>query len=292
MQRVLALVGAGVMAVVLSSSASWAKSTTTDNVKTDFWGSGVAVADPTVPANNSTPSAYAAVDLKITLRDVYGGTGLNWDDGPNNVIAGCGAPTCVPAVMKPGVHRFPYVAGAGGKVPEAGIGHFTLSWHDADGRIHRARLPIQSDIGFAHLPSWATPKPPTDKVTTGTWGKGVVVADPTVPANNSTPVAYAAVDLKITLRNANGGTGLNWDDGSNNVIGGCGAPHCMPAVMKPGVVYRFPYVAGASGPVPEAGIGHFTLRWHDAGGRFHKVRLLIQKDIGFAHLPAWAKPKP
>ncbi|HUZ15072.1 MAG TPA: hypothetical protein VMU72_02700 [Gaiellaceae bacterium] len=276
------------MAVVLSASASWAKSTTTDIVKTDFWGSGVAVADPTVPANNSTPSAYAAVDLKITLRDIYGGTGLTWDNGPNNVIGGCGAPVCLPPVMKPRVYRFPYVAGIGGP-PEAGIGHFTLSWHDADGRRHQLRLLVQRDIGFAHLPSWATPKPPIDKVTTGTWGKGVVVVDPTVPANNSTPSAYAAVYLKITMRNANGGTGLSWDNGSNNVIGGCGAPACMPAVMKPGV-YRFPYVAGVGGLVPQAGIGHFTLRWHDPSGRFHKVRLPIQKDIGFAHLPWWAKP--
>jgi hypothetical protein len=286
-QRVLALVGVGVMAVVLSASASRATSTTA-SVKTDFWGSGVAVVDPTVPANNSTPSAYASIDLKITLRDIYGGTGLTWDNGPNNVIGGCGAPVCLQAVMKPRIYRFPYVAGVGGPVPEAGIGHFTLYWHDANGRIHRARLPVQRDIGFARLPAWATPNH-NDKVQSGTWGKGVAVVDPTVPANDSTPSNYAAVYLKITLRNAYGGTGLNWDNGPNNVIAGCGAPVCVPRVMKPGV-YRFPYVAGAGSKVAEAGIGHFTLRWHDARGQFHSARLPIQSDIGFAHLPAWAKP--
>jgi len=284
-QRVLALVGVGVMAVVLSASTSWAKSAT-DTVTTGSWGMGVAVVDPTVPANNSTPSNYAAVDLKITLRNSYGGTTLNWDDGPNNVIAGCGAPTCLPAVMKPGVYRFPYVAGKGGHVAEAGIGHFTLSWHDSNRTVHRLRLPVQSDIGFAHLPAWAKP---VDKVTTGTWGKGVAVVDPTVPANDSTPSAYAAVNLTITLRSAYGGTTLVWDDGPNNVIGGCGAPTCLPAVMKPGV-YRFPYVAGVGGPVPRAGIGHFSLIWHDSNRTAHRLRLLVQGDIGFAHLPAWAKP--
>lgn len=288
MKRVLALVGAGVIAVVLSASASRATPTPTDNVKTDFWGSGVAVVDPTVPANNSTPSAYAAVDLKITLREIYGGITLTWDDGPTNVIGGCGAPGCLPVVMKPRVWRFPYVAGVGGQVPEAGIGHFNLSWYDSNRRPHHLRLPIQSDVGFANLPAWATPTY-NDKVQTGTWGRGVAVVDPTVPANDSTPSNYAAVELKITLRNANGGTGLNWDNGPNNVIAGCGAPTCVPAVMKPGV-YRFPYVAGAGSQVAEAGIGHFTLRWHDNFGGFHYLRLPIQSDIGFAHLPLWATP--
>ena len=283
MQRVLALVGVGVMAMVLSASTSWAKSTT-DVVTTGAWGMGVAVVDPTVPANKSTPSAYAALKLNITVRDSNGGTTLTWSVDPTHVIGGCGAPTCLPAVMKPGVYRFPYVAGVGGPVPKAGAGEFVLTWHDANRTTHRIRLLVQSDTGFAHLPAWAQP---VDKVTTGSWGTGVAVADPTVSANDSTPTAYAAFDLKITLRNAYGGTGLTWDDGPNNVIGGCGAPNCLPAVMKPGV-YKFPYVAGAGGPVPEAGIGHFTLRWHDVNGKFHAVRLLLQKDIGFAHLPAWA----
>jgi hypothetical protein len=156
MQRVLALVGALFMAVALSASASWARSST-DKVTTGTWGKGVAVVDPTVPANDSTPSAYAAVDLKITLRNRYGGTGLTWDNGPGKVIVGCSAPVCVPAVMKPGVYRFPYVAGAGGQVPRAGIGHFTLYWHDASHKRHALRLLIQRDVGFAHLPPWAKP---------------------------------------------------------------------------------------------------------------------------------------
>jgi hypothetical protein len=280
-------VGAGVLAVVLSASTSQAKSTS-DIVTTGSWGSGVAVVDPTVPANNSTPSAYAAVDLKITLRDIYGGTGLSWDDGPTNGIGGCGAPVCLPAVMKPGVYRFPYVAGVGGQVPEAGIGHFTLRWHDAGRRPHSLRLTVQSDVGFANLPAWAKPVI-ADKVTTGTWGRGVAVVDPTVPANDSTPSNYAAVELKITLRNANGGTGMNWDNGPNDVIAGCHAPICLPAVMKPGV-YKLPYTPGVGGKVAEAGIGHFTLRWHDNFGGYHYLRLPVQSDVGFAHLPVWAKP--
>jgi hypothetical protein len=275
------------MAVVLSASVSRATSTT-DTVKTDFWGSGVAVVDPTVPANNTTPSAYAAVNLTITLRASYGGITLTWDDGPNNVIAGCGAPGCLPVVVKPGVHRFPYVAGAGSPVPEAGIGHFNLSWHDSNRRPHHLQLPVQSDVGFANLPDWAVPVT-SDRVTTGTWGRGVAVVDPTVPADGSTPSNYAAVDLKITLRNSYGGTGLSWDNGPNQGLGGCGAPTCLPSVMKPGV-YKFPYVTDAGGQVAEAGIGHFTLRWHDVRGRFHSARLLVQSDTGFAHLPAWAKP--
>lgn len=281
MQRVLALVGVGVMAVVLSASTSWAKSAT-DTVTTGSWGKGVAVVDPTVPANNSTPSAYAAVYLSVTVRNAT----LIWVANPKNTIGGCGAPACMPAVMKPGIYRFPYVAGVGGPVPEAGLGSFILRWQDSARKHHSLRLPIQSDTGFANLPAWAKL---IDKVTTGSWGKGVAVMDPTVPANDSTPSAYAAIDLKITLRNAYGGLGLNWDDGPNNVIGGCGAPHCVPSVMKPGV-YKFPYVAGGGGPVPEAGIGHFTLRWHDSSGVYHSARLLIQGDVGFAHLPAWAKP--
>lgn len=287
MRRLLALTGIGFAAVILSASTSRAQPTT-DAVKSDFWGNGVAVADPAVPANGVTPSAYAAVDLKITLRDIYGGTGLTWDDGPNNVIGGCGAPACLPSVMQPRVYRFPYVASPGSPVPEAGIGHFTLYWHDANRRPHHLRLLVQRDPGFANLPAWAVPVP-TDKVTTGTWGKGVAVVDPTVPADGVTPNAYAAVSLKITLRHAYGGTGLNWDNGPTNVLGGCGAPVCVPAVMKPGV-YKFPYVAAVGTPVPEAGTGHFTLRWHDARGRSHRLQLPLQSDAGFAHLPSWAKP--
>ena len=292
MKRVLVLLGAGLITVVLSASTSWARSTSTDTVTTGTWGKGVAVVDPTVPANDSTPSAYAAIDLTITLRDANpGGITLIWDDGAKNTIGGCGPPACAPSVMKPGIYRFPYVAGVGGTVPEAGIGHFTLLWHDSNGNPYRARLPIQSDTGFASLPPWASPTPiVTDKVTSGFWGKGVAVVDPTVPANDSTPSNYAAIYLKITLRNAYGGTGLNWDDGPNNVIAGCGAPYCVPAVMKPGV-YKFPYTAGsADAPLAEAGIGHFTLRWHDATGLPHHARVPIQSDTGFAHLPAWAKP--
>ncbi len=289
MQRVLALVGAGLMALVLSASASWAKSTT-DSVTTGSWGMGVAVADPTVPANNATPSAYAAVKLTITLRASNGGITLIWDDGPNKVIGGCGAPGCLPVVMKPGVYRFPYVAGAGGPLVEAGIGHFTLRWHDANRKLRSLRLPIQSDVGFANLPAWAKPLPVVDKVTSGTWGKGVAVVDPTrVPADGVHATNYAAIYLKITIRNANGGTGLNWDNGPNNVIAGCGAPVCLPAVMKPGV-YKLPYVPSAGSQVAQAGKGHFTLRWHDAARQPHSVRLPVQSDAGLAHLPAWAKP--
>lgn len=287
MQRVLALVGAVFLAVVLSASASWAKPTT-DTVTTGPWGMGVAVADPTVPANNSIPSAYAAVKLAITLRNANGGTGLVWDDGPGKVIGGCGAPACMPAVMKPGVYRFPYVAGTGGPLVEPGIGHFKLYWHDASRKLHSLRLPIQRDIRFAHLPAWA--KPPLDKVTTGTWGKGVAVVDPAhVPADGVHPTNYAAIYLTITIRNANGGTGMNWDNGPNNVIAGCGAPVCLPAVMKPGV-YKLPYVPSAGAQVAKAGIGHFTLRWYDANHMRHSLRLPVQSDPGLTHLPAWAKP--
>lgn len=289
MQRVLALVGAGVLAVILSASSSWAKSAT-DVVTTGTWGMGVAVADPTVTPDNSTPTAYAAVKLAITLRNANGGTGLVWDDGPKNVIGGCGAPACLPAVMKPGVYRFPYVGGPGGPRVEAGIGHFTLIWHTADGKRHQLRLLAQSDIGFKQLPAWAKPLPRTDTVTTGTWGKGVAVVDPAhVPSDGVHPTNYAAIYLKITIRNADGGTSLNWDNGKNNVIAGCGAPVCLPKVMKPGV-YKFPYVHSAGSQVAEAGIGHFTLIWHDSYGDRHTVRLPIQSDSGLARLPAWAKP--
>lgn len=123
-----------------------------DQVWTGSWGQGVAVVDPMVPANDVTPSAYAAIDLTITLTDPT----LIWDNGPKEVIGGCGAPDCLPDVMAPGVYKFPYVAGTGGVVPELG-GHFHLSGYDAKGRSVTISLPLQYDPGFANLPSWATP---------------------------------------------------------------------------------------------------------------------------------------
>ena len=60
--------------------------------------------------------------------------------------------------MTPGVYTFPYVPGPNDVVPvppypvaEVG-GHFTLTWYDAKGKFQSLHLPIQTDIGFAHLP--------------------------------------------------------------------------------------------------------------------------------------------
>ena len=131
---------------------SWA-APSTDPVTTGLWGQGIAVVDPDVPANDVTPSSYAAIDLKITLTS----PGLSWDNGPDQVIGGCGAPACLPERMTPGVYKFPYVAGVDGVVAGVG-GHFTLHGIDAkSGNETFIILPIQSDPGFANLPSWATP---------------------------------------------------------------------------------------------------------------------------------------
>ena len=136
----------------LVAAPAMAAKSTTDRVTTGSWGQGVAVVDPNVAANDLTPSSYAAVNLQITLT----GPGLSWDNGPDNVIGGCGAPVCVPAVMTPGVYKFPYVAGTDGIVANVG-GHFTLHGTDARGKTLYIVLTIQQDVGFANLPSWATP---------------------------------------------------------------------------------------------------------------------------------------
>ena len=156
------LIAAGLMTVVLPSSAMAAK-TATDTVTSASWGQGVAVVDPTVPANDLTPSSYAAINLKITLNDANGPITLTWDNGPDNVIGGCGTPVppgsgqgCLPDVMAPGVYKFPYVAGTGGVVAGVG-GHFNFSWYDAKGKLRSLSLPIQADTGFALLPAWAKP---------------------------------------------------------------------------------------------------------------------------------------
>jgi hypothetical protein len=258
------------------ASPSTAARSTTDKVTSGSWGQGVAVVDPTVPANDVTPSDYAAVNLKVTLTN----PGLTWDNGPNNVIAGCSAPACVPNVMNPGVYKFPFVAGTGGNVANVG-GHFNLHGTDSRGRAVSISLTIQTDVGFANLPAWAVQG---DQVTTGTWGEGVAVVDPTVPANDVTPSDYAAINLSVTLTDPT----LSWDNGPNNVIGGCGAPGCLPTVMTPGV-YKFPYVAGTGGIVADVG-GHFNLQGTDAKGRSVSISLTIQADPGFALLPSWATP--
>lgn len=157
MKRVLARTLATSMAALvillgLVTAPTFGAKPTADKVTKGPWGQGVAVVDPTVPANAVTPSDYAAVNLTITLTD----PGLSWDNGPNNVIGGCGAPVCLPSVMVPGVYKFPYVAGTDGIVAEAG-GHFNLHGLDARGRMVSIRLTIQSDVGFANLPLWATP---------------------------------------------------------------------------------------------------------------------------------------
>lgn len=249
---------------------------TGDRVTSGHWGQGVAVVDPTVVANDVTPSDYAAVDLRVTLTD----PSLSWDNGPDNGIGGCGAPGCLPDVMSPGVYKFPYVAGAGGVVADVG-GHFNLSGSDSRGRTLTISLTIQSDTGFANLPAWATP---ADQVWTGSWGQGVAVVDPMVPANDLTPSAYAAIDLAITLTDPT----LVWDNGPKDVIGGCGAPVCLPDVMTPGV-YKFPYVAGTGGVVPALG-GHFHLVGYDARGKSVTINLPLEYDPGFAMLPSWATP--
>jgi len=263
--------------VGLVAAPALAARPTTDKVTTGSWGKGVAVVDPTVAANNVTPSSYAAIDLRITLTN----PGVTWDNGPDNVIGGCSAPVCVPVHMYPGVYQFPMVAGTG---PVAGVGgHFNLNGTDSRGNPLVISLTIQSDTGFANLPSWAAPS--NDPVTTGPWGQGIAVVDPNVPANDLTPSSYAAIDLKITLANP----GLTWDNGPDNVIGGCGAPACLPEKMTPGV-YKFPYVAGVDGVVAGVG-GHFILNGTDTkSGDELFIILSIQSDPGFANLPTWATP--
>ena len=161
----------------------------------------------------------------------------------------------------------------------------------------RKRIPtllVAAGLLTALLPGSALAKGPKDKVTSGPWGKGVAVLDPTVPANDLTPSDYAAIKLKITLNDANGPITLTWS-GPNDVIGGCGTPDppgsgqgCLPDVMTPGV-YRFPYVAGVGGVVAGVG-GIFNLTWSDAKGNPQSLTVPIQADIGFAHLPHWAAP--
>lgn len=259
--------------VGLVAAPALAAKSTTDKVTTGTWGQGVAVVDPTVTPG-STPSSYAAIDLSMTLSNPT----LSWDNGPNDVIGGCGSPGCLPDVMMLGVWKFPYVAGDG---PGANAGgHFNLTGDDAKGHSVSIRLKIQSDTGFAHLPSWAQL---ADQVTTGTWGQGVAVVDPMVAPNAVTPSSYAAIDLSITLNHPT----LSWDNGPDNVIGGCGAPGCLPDVMTP-AVYKFPYVAG-DGPGANAG-GHFTLSGQDDSGNSVVIVLTIQIDMGFANLPSWATP--
>lgn len=147
----LASIAAATVVIGLGAAPTLA-ARSTDRVTSGSWGRGVAVVDPTVPANDGTPSDFAAVDLTITLTD----PGLTWDNGPNSVIGGCGAPVCLPSVMTPGVYKFPYVAGTGGVVADVG-GHFNLHGTDAKGKTVTISLTIQSDPGFANLPSWATP---------------------------------------------------------------------------------------------------------------------------------------
>lgn len=272
----LASIAAGTVVISLAAAPTTAARSMTDKVTSGSWGQGLAVVDPTVPANDFTPSDYAAVNLKVTLTD----PGLTWDNGPTNVIGGCGAPTCLPDVMTPGVYKFPYVAGAGGVVADVG-GHFNLHGTDTRGRQVTISLTVQADTGFANLPPWAVQ---ADQVTSGVWGQGVAVVDPTVPADGATPGAYAAIDLAVTLTDP----GLTWDNGPKNVIGGCGAPACLPDVMTPGV-YKFPYVADTTDVLIHVG-GHFTLHGTDSRGRQLAIVLTVQSDPGFANLPAWATP--
>ena len=262
--------------VGLMAAPTSAARPTTDQVSKGSWGQGVAVVDPTVAANDVTPSDYAAINLKITLNN----PGLTWDNGPNAVIAGCHAPVCLPDVMSPGVYKFPFVAGVGGLVADVG-GHFNLHGTDSGGRTVSISVTIQSDTGFANLPSWATP---ADQVTAGAWGQGVAVTDPTRSADGVTMTAYAAIDLSITLTNP----GLTWDNGPKEVIGGCGAPACLPDVMTPGV-YKFPYVPDTSTVLVKVG-GHFTLYGTDSRGRSVAIPITVQYDPGFVNLPAWATP--
>jgi hypothetical protein len=144
--RGVASIAATLVVVGLLAAPAVAARSTTDKVTSGSWGQGVAVVDPTVLSD------YAAINLEVTL---YQPT-LFWDNGPKEVLGGCHAPVCLPDVMTPGVYKFPLVGGWDGVVVNVG-GHFNLFGYDARGRYVSIRLKIQSDTGFANLPSWATP---------------------------------------------------------------------------------------------------------------------------------------
>jgi hypothetical protein len=168
----------------------------------------------------------------------------------------------------------------------------------AEARVLKGIVAIAVALALAVFVSGVASAKQRDRVTHGSWGKGVAVIDPTVIRDGTAVTNYAAIDLRVTLSKAYGPIVVAWDDGANNVIGACGG--CVPQVLTPGV-YTFQYTPGPSDPpgspgwtpppykVAEARIGHFNLSWTDAKGHPQSLQVPVQTDTGFLNLPLWAR---